>query len=81
MDEVTRIPSPSRISHLVTLANGTSFAAQRQRGTEPKMKFYLFASAKVASAAELGAVKVKAEAELDRIKAMVAADAKARAED
>jgi phosphoglucomutase len=42
----------------VTLANGYTFAA-RGSGTEPKMKFYLFASDKVGSAAELPAVKAQ----------------------
>ena len=43
---------PAQDLYLVTLANGYSFAA-RGSGTEPKMKFYLFANERVASAAEL----------------------------
>jgi phosphoglucomutase len=70
---------PKQDLYLVTLENGTSFAA-RGSGTEPKMKFYLFASAKVASAAELPAVKVRVKAELGRLKALIEADARARAE-
>ena len=42
---------PSQDLYLVTLANGYSFAA-RGSGTEPKMKFYLFAQEPVKSAAE-----------------------------
>ena len=63
----------------MTLSNGYTFAA-RGSGTEPKMKFYLFASEKVANAAALPAVKAKVKAELDRLKALIEADAKARAE-
>jgi len=37
---------PKQDLYLVTLANGMSFAA-RGSGTEPKMKFYIFSSAKV----------------------------------
>jgi len=70
---------PKQDLYLVTLENGTSFAA-RGSGTEPKMKFYLFASAKVASAAELPAVKARVKAELDCLKQLIEADARARAE-
>ena len=47
---------------------------------EPKIKFYVFASAEVKSAAELPGVKHAVKAELDRVKALIEADAKARAE-
>jgi phosphoglucomutase len=70
---------PSQDLYLVTLANGYSFAA-RGSGTEPKMKFYLFANEKVANAAELPAVKVRVRATLDRLNKLIEADAKARAE-
>jgi len=70
---------PKQDLYLVTLANGYSFAA-RGSGTEPKMKFYLFANEKVANAAELPAIKAKVKAELDRLKALIEADAKTRAE-
>ncbi len=70
---------PSQDLYFVTLANGYSFAA-RGSGTEPKIKFYLFAQAKVSSAAELPTVKARVRAELDRVKALIEADAKARAE-
>ncbi|MDD2763916.1 MAG: phospho-sugar mutase [Opitutaceae bacterium] len=70
---------PKQDLYFVTLANGYSYAG-RGSGTEPKMKFYLFAQAKVASAAELPAVKQQVKAELDRLKALIEADAKSRAE-
>ena len=70
---------PKQDLYVVTLSNGYTFAA-RGSGTEPKMKFYLFASEKVANAAALPAVKAKVKAELDRLKALIEADAKARAE-
>jgi hypothetical protein len=44
------------------------------------MKFYIFAQAKVAGAAELPAVKARVKDELARLKALIEADAKARAE-
>jgi phosphoglucomutase len=56
-----------------------SFAA-RGSGTEPKMKFYLFAGAPARPAAELSAVKAAVRAELERTKTLIEADAKRRAE-
>ena len=44
------------------------------------MKFYVFASAKVGGAAELAKVKGEVKAELERVKSLIEADAKARAE-
>ncbi|MFA5263486.1 MAG: phospho-sugar mutase [Opitutaceae bacterium] len=70
---------PKQDLYFVTLADGTTFAA-RGSGTEPKIKFYIFARSDVSSAAELPAIKVKVAAELERIKALIEADAKARAE-
>ncbi len=70
---------PKQDLYVVTLANGYSFAA-RGSGTEPKMKFYLFANEKVAGAAELPAVKARVRATLDRLNKLIEADAKARAE-
>jgi phosphoglucomutase len=70
---------PSQDLYLVTLANGYSFAA-RGSGTEPKMKFYLFAQEPVKSAADLPAAKAKAKATLDALKALIDADARKRAE-
>jgi len=70
---------PSQDLYLVTLANGYSFAA-RGSGTEPKMKFYLFAQEPVKSAADLASAKAKAKATLDGLKALIDADARKRAE-
>jgi phosphoglucomutase len=44
------------------------------------MKFYLFARQDVAAAADLPAVKAAVRAELDRLKALIEADAQIRAE-
>jgi phosphoglucomutase len=70
---------PSQDLYFVTLSNGYKFAA-RGSGTEPKMKFYLFASEKVANAAELPAVKAKTRATLDGLIKLIEADARQRAE-
>jgi phosphoglucomutase len=70
---------PAQDLYLVTLANGYSFAA-RGSGTEPKMKFYLFATEPVKDAASLPAAKAKAKATLDTLKGLMEADAKKRAE-
>ena len=70
---------PAQDLYIVTLANGYTFAA-RGSGTEPKMKFYLFANAKVSNAAELPDVKVRVRATLDALSKVIEADAKARAE-
>ncbi len=70
---------PAQDLYLVTLANGYSFAA-RGSGTEPKMKFYLFAQEPVKGAADLPAAKAKAKATLDGLKALMEADARKRAE-
>ena len=72
-------PIPSQDLYVVTLSNGYSFAA-RGSGTEPKMKFYLFANEKVASAAELAAVKARVRATLDALNQLIEADARRRAE-
>jgi len=70
---------PRQDLYVVTLANGYTFAA-RGSGTEPKMKFYVFGRAEVRSASELPDVKRAVRAELDRIKALIEADARSRAE-
>jgi hypothetical protein len=44
------------------------------------MKFYLFASDKVAGEADLPAAKARVKSELDRLKKLIEADARARAE-
>jgi phosphoglucomutase len=70
---------PPQDLYVVTLANGYSFAA-RGSGTEPKMKFYLFANERVASAAELSAVKARVRATLDALGKSIDTDARQRAE-
>ena len=70
---------PKQDLYFVTLANGYSFAA-RGSGTEPKMKFYLFASEKASGASELATVKTKVKATLDGLSQLIEADAKTRAE-
>jgi phosphoglucomutase len=70
---------PKQDLYVVTLANGYTFAA-RGSGTEPKMKFYVFAQAPVQDAGALPAVKAAVKLELDRIKHLIEADAQRRAE-
>ncbi|MSU23743.1 MAG: phospho-sugar mutase [Opitutus sp.] len=70
---------PPQDLYLISLSNGYSFAA-RGSGTEPKMKFYLFASESVAAAGELGAVKARVKATLDGLGQLIDADARRRAE-
>jgi phosphoglucomutase len=70
---------PSQDLYVVSLANGYSFAA-RGSGTEPKMKFYLFANEKAGRAAELAAVKERVRTTLASLNKLIEADARARAE-
>jgi phosphoglucomutase len=70
---------PAQDLYLVTLANGYSFAA-RGSGTEPKMKFYLFATEPVKSAADLAGAKAKARTTLEELRQLIEADARRRAE-
>jgi phosphoglucomutase len=70
---------PKQDLYFVTLANGYTFAA-RGSGTEPKIKFYIFARASVSDAKSLAATKEKVKAELESIKTLIEADARARAE-
>lgn len=70
---------PKQDLYFVTLSNGYSFAA-RGSGTEPKMKFYVFAREQVSDAAELAAVKTRVKATLATLSASIEADAKERAE-
>jgi phosphoglucomutase len=70
---------PKQDLYVVTLSNGYRFAA-RGSGTEPKMKFYLFASDRVAGADDLPAAKARVRSELGRLKGLIEADARARAE-
>ncbi|MBS0662804.1 MAG: phospho-sugar mutase [Verrucomicrobia bacterium] len=70
---------PAQDLYFVTLSNGYTFAA-RGSGTEPKMKFYLFASERVANAAALPGVKTQTRATLDRLIKLIESDAQRRAE-
>ena len=70
---------PKQDLYFVTLSNGYSFAA-RGSGTEPKMKFYLFANADVSSAEELPRVKAQTRETLDGLIKLIEADARERAE-
>ncbi len=69
---------PKQDLYFVTLDNGFSFAA-RGSGTEPKIKFYVFASAPVGDAAALAGVKERVRSELERVKGLIEADARTRA--
>ncbi len=71
---------PKQDLYVVTLSNGYRFAA-RGSGTEPKMKFYLFASDKVRDASGLADVKERVRQELGRLKGLIEADARRRAEE
>lgn len=71
---------PKQDLYFVTLGNGYTFAA-RGSGTEPKMKFYVFAHTKVKKPSELPTVKVATRAALDALCALIEADARLRAED
>jgi len=70
---------PKQDLYFVTLSNGYRFAA-RGSGTEPKMKFYLFASEQVGSAADLPRVKAETRAALAALAKKIEADARTRAE-
>ena len=70
---------PKQDLYVVSLANGATFAA-RGSGTEPKMKFYLFAQAKAASLEALPSVKASVKLELQQLKALIESDARLRAE-
>jgi phosphoglucomutase len=70
---------PKQDLYLIALDNGCTVAA-RGSGTEPKMKFYLFAHEDVGSPAELPRVKDRVRAMLDGLSKLIEADARARAE-
>ena len=70
---------PTTDLYVVTLANGYSFAA-RGSGTEPKMKFYLFGQEPVNDVAGLSAAKTKTKATLEKLKTLIEADARSRAD-
>ena len=68
---------PPQDFYLIKLDNGYQYAV-RGSGTEPKIKFYVFASEPVATANELAAVKAKTIVEIERIKDAIVQDAMTR---
>ncbi|MGA3006458.1 MAG: phospho-sugar mutase [Opitutaceae bacterium] len=70
---------PAQDLYFVTLANGYTFAA-RGSGTEPKMKFYLFARETVGDEAGLPLAKTHARQTLDALKKLIEEEARRRAE-
>jgi len=68
---------PPQDFYLVKLSNGYQYAV-RGSGTEPKIKFYVFASTPVANADELASVKAKTISEVERIKNAIVDDAMTR---
>ena len=71
---------PSQDFYIVHLDNGYRFAI-RGSGTEPKIKFYLFAREDVPSAAALPEAKQRARETLDSLRKLIEADARIRAEE
>jgi len=70
---------PKQDFYFVDLANEVSFAV-RGSGTEPKIKFYFFGRAEVASAQALPAARQQAADTINAIKKAVDEDARRRAE-
>jgi phosphoglucomutase len=70
---------PAQDLYFVELANGFSYAV-RGSGTEPKIKFYLFAKAKVKNAKDLPGVKAATKEALTAFRDAIEKDAAARAE-
>lgn len=71
---------PKERFFILDLANGYRYAV-RGSGTEPKIKFYLFAHEKVTDRAALSNVRESTAAEIQRFGESIAADAKKRAGD
>ncbi len=70
---------PKETFYFFELENGWKFAV-RGSGTEPKVKFYLFARADAPSAATLADIKKTTREKLDAFKTALDSDARARAE-
>jgi len=70
---------PKQDLYFLTLDNGYQYAV-RGSGTEPKIKFYLFAAEKVSEAGALDAVKAQTAVSLDNLAKAIEDDARARAE-
>lgn len=69
---------PKQDFYFLELENGYKYAV-RGSGTEPKIKFYVFAREDVSDAAQLAGVKEQTVAALDQLKATIEADARERA--
>jgi len=70
---------PKQDLYFLTLDNGYQYAV-RGSGTEPKIKFYIFAADNVSDAGALENVKAKTVVSLDKLAKAIEADARARAE-
>lgn len=70
---------PKQDFYFLELGNGYQFAV-RGSGTEPKIKFYVFAREDVPEPAALEDVKASTRATLEALKSAIEADARARAE-
>jgi phosphoglucomutase len=68
---------PAQDFYLVKLANGYQYAV-RGSGTEPKIKFYVFATAPVPNADVLPSIKEQTAVEVERIKNAIVSDAMTR---
>lgn len=69
---------PPQKFFFVTLTNGVKFAV-RSSGTEPKIKFYLFAEAEVGNQSQIPVMAEKTSQMLDTVKEFLRADAHNRA--
>ncbi len=70
---------PPQDFYFIELENGYQYAV-RGSGTEPKIKFYVFACDKVSDASKLTTVKSQTAASLEKLKSAIEADARRRAE-
>lgn len=70
---------PKQDFYFLELDNGYSYAV-RGSGTEPKIKFYVFASEDVVQPGDLEPAKARAAAAIGELKSAIEADARARAE-
>lgn len=70
---------PKQDFYFLELDNGYSYAV-RGSGTEPKIKFYVFASEDVVQPGDLEPAKARAAATITELKAAIEADARGRAE-
>ncbi len=70
---------PKENFYFLELANGYSFAV-RGSGTEPKIKFYVFANEKVGDASKLPAVKAETRKKLNELMKAIEADSAKRAD-